>query len=222
MISPGYFKEWFEDTFGLVAYVLEHCGIYFSVFLFFKLILYVLVMVIRLLEVTKMIGASLGFGKTLLSASYNIFLLSVLTSIDDSRAPTLAAVEEERKTLCNEESYKIWEKIPKKGRSYLSCNESGPVYSSRNSNFPCLNFFLNLLFRLHYTQYFLHVTMVFQSSLTQKKTSNPVHLLVWTSPLILSLPSYLLSLLLQKYLPIQFRLRRHPPHLYDPLTIPKT
>ena len=27
MISPGYFKDRFLDTFGPVAYVLEHCGI---------------------------------------------------------------------------------------------------------------------------------------------------------------------------------------------------
>ena len=60
-------------------------------------------MVIRHLEITKMTGASLGFGKTLLSASYNIFLMSVLTSMYDPRAPPLAAIEEERKTLCNEE-----------------------------------------------------------------------------------------------------------------------
>ena len=39
MISPGYFKDQFLDTFGPVVYVLEHCGIYFSVFLFIKLIL---------------------------------------------------------------------------------------------------------------------------------------------------------------------------------------
>ena len=102
MISPGYFKDRFMDTFGPVAYVLEHCGVYFSV-LFFKLILDVVVMVIHHLEITKMTGASLGFGKTLLSASYNIFLMSVLTSMYDPRAPTLAAVEEERKTFCNEE-----------------------------------------------------------------------------------------------------------------------
>ena len=103
MISPGYFKDRFMDTFGPVAYVLEHCGIYFSVFLFFKLIIDFVVMVIRHLEITQMTGASLGFGKTLLSASYNIFLMSVLTSMYNPRAPTLAAVEEERKTLCNEE-----------------------------------------------------------------------------------------------------------------------
>ena len=103
MISPEYFKDRFMDTFGPVAYFLEHCGIYFSVFLFFKLIIDVVVMIIRHLEISRMTGASLGFGKTLLSASYNIFLTSVLTSMYDPRAPTLAAVEEERKTLYNEE-----------------------------------------------------------------------------------------------------------------------
>ena len=57
-------------------------------------------MVIRHLEISRLTGASLGFGETLLSASYNIFLMSVLTSMCDPRAPTLAAVGEERKTLC--------------------------------------------------------------------------------------------------------------------------
>ena len=60
-------------------------------------------MVIRHSEITKMTGASLGFGKTLLSAPYNIFLMSVLTSMYDPRAPTLAVVDEDRKTLFNEE-----------------------------------------------------------------------------------------------------------------------
>ena len=103
MISPGYFKDRFMDTFGPVAYVLEHCGIYFSVILLFKLIIDVVVMVIRHLEITKMPGASLGFGKTLLSASYNIVLMSALTSMYDPHAPTLAAIEEDRKTVCHEE-----------------------------------------------------------------------------------------------------------------------
>ena len=105
MISPEYFKDRFMDTFGPVAYVLEHCGIYFSVFLFLKLVIDVVVMVIRHLEISKMTGASLGFGKTLLSASYNIFLMSVLTSMYDPRAPILAAVDEESKTLCTEDEF---------------------------------------------------------------------------------------------------------------------
>ena len=64
-------------------------------------------MVIRHLEITKMTGASLGFGKTLLSASYKIFLMSVLTSMYDPREPTLAAVEEERKPSVMRKNYTI-------------------------------------------------------------------------------------------------------------------
>ena len=103
MISPDYFKDRFMDTFGPVAYILEHCGICFSVFIFFKLTIDIVVLVIRHLEITKMNGASLGSGRTLISASYNIYLMSVLTSMNDLRAPTPTAVEEERRILCNEE-----------------------------------------------------------------------------------------------------------------------
>ena len=68
-MSPGSFKDRFMDTFGPVAYFLEHCGIDFSVFLIFKPIRNVVVIVIRHLETTKMTGASLGRGMTLLRAS---------------------------------------------------------------------------------------------------------------------------------------------------------
>ena len=120
MISPGYFKDRLVDTFGQVAYVLGHYAIYFSVFLFFKHILDVVVMVIRQLEITKMTAASLEFGKTLLSASYNVCLMSVLASMYDPRATTLAAVEEERKTLCNEEELNDMRRDAKKRKSTSS------------------------------------------------------------------------------------------------------
>ena len=45
----------------------------------------------------------------------------------DPRAPTLAAVEEERKTLCNEEELHDMREDNKKGRAHLSCNESGSI-----------------------------------------------------------------------------------------------
>ena len=60
MISPDYFKDRSMDTFGPAAYVLELCGIYFS-------------NPNPNTEITKMTGASLGFGKTLLSASTAFF-----------------------------------------------------------------------------------------------------------------------------------------------------
>ena len=78
MISPSYFKNQFIDTFGLAAYVLEFCGIYFSYFLFVKLIVYLIVMTLRHMEINRLTGASLGFGKTLLSASYKLFMTSIL------------------------------------------------------------------------------------------------------------------------------------------------
>ena len=118
MISPGYFKDRFMDTFGPVAYVLEQCGIYFSVF-FLQTYNRCLLIVIRHFEITKMTGAALGLGKTLLSALYNIFLMSVLTSMYDPRAPTLAAVEEERKVLCFEEELHDMRNDPKKKEEHI-------------------------------------------------------------------------------------------------------
>ena len=76
-------------------------------------------MVIRHLQLTKMTGASLGFGKTLLSASYNIFLMSVSTSIYDPRAPTLVAIEEEKKILYDEEELNDMREDAKKKEEHL-------------------------------------------------------------------------------------------------------
>ena len=86
-------------------------------------------MVIRHLEISKMTGATLGFGKTLLDASYNIFFTSVLTSMYDPRAPPLVAVEQERKTLCHEEElHDIRDDIKKKEEHIY------PVMSSARFN----------------------------------------------------------------------------------------
>ena len=47
MISPAFFKDQFLDTIGPVVYVLEHFGIIFSVFLFIKLLIDMVVMIVR-------------------------------------------------------------------------------------------------------------------------------------------------------------------------------
>ena len=93
MISPNYFKNQFMDTFGSVAYVLDFCGIFFSCFLFIKFIVDLIVMILRQMEINRFTGASLGFGKTLLSASYNLFFTSILTSVFNPQAPLLQALE---------------------------------------------------------------------------------------------------------------------------------
>ena len=95
MISPSFFKNQFMDTFGSVAYVLEPCGIKFSFFLFIKLIVDLIVMILRHMEINRLTGASLGFGNTLLSASYNLFLTSILTSVFNPQSPLLPTLEPE-------------------------------------------------------------------------------------------------------------------------------
>ena len=81
MISPGYFKDQFLDTFGPVVYVLDGCGKYFSVFLSIKLLIDVVIMIVRYMEIDRITGSTQGFSKTLLSASNNYFLTSVLTYV---------------------------------------------------------------------------------------------------------------------------------------------
>ena len=94
-ISPSYFKTQFMDPFGSVACVLEFCGIYFSCFLFVKLIVDLIVLVLRHMEINRLTGASLGFGITLRSASYTLFSTSILTSVINPQAPLLQALEPE-------------------------------------------------------------------------------------------------------------------------------
>ena len=63
------------------------------------------------------------------------------------------------------------------------------------------------------------MTIVFQFSPIQKTISNPLRLLVWISPLPLSSPFYLLSLLFRKYLLIKHHLTRRLPPPYKLLVI---
>ena len=52
-------------------------------------------MVLRHMEIHRLTGASLGFRKTLLSASYNLFSTSILTSVFNPQAPLPQALETE-------------------------------------------------------------------------------------------------------------------------------
>ena len=52
-------------------------------------------MILRHTEINRLTGASPGFGKTLMSASYNLFLTSILTSVLNPQARLLQALEPE-------------------------------------------------------------------------------------------------------------------------------
>ena len=69
MISSNYFENEFVPTFGTIDYWLEKCGIWFAIFLFVKLIIDIVVVVVRTLEIHRINGRSVIFGKVLLSAT---------------------------------------------------------------------------------------------------------------------------------------------------------
>ena len=119
MISPGYFKDQFLDKFGPVVYVFEHCGIYLSVFLFIKLIIDVIIMIVRYMQIDNITGSILVFGTTLLSASYNIFLKTVLTSMYNPRTLALTAVEHMDIGPCVENDMHEVEEDAKKKEEHL-------------------------------------------------------------------------------------------------------
>ena len=80
-ISPDFFNNRYIKMFGKVQYVLERCGIYFAAFLFIKLIIDVIVCIFRAMQIHKLTGASVGFAKIVLSATFNIIFASILTSM---------------------------------------------------------------------------------------------------------------------------------------------
>ena len=81
MLSPGYIESTFRHTFGTVGLWLEKCGIWFAVILFVELIIDVTVTVVRAIEIHRLTGASVGFGKILLCATYNLFMVSFFLSM---------------------------------------------------------------------------------------------------------------------------------------------
>ena len=87
MISPIYFENKFVQTFGTVGYWLEKCGIWFAIFLFIKLIIDNFVVIMRTLEKYRRTGKSVIFGKVLLSATYNLLMVSILNSVYSPAKP---------------------------------------------------------------------------------------------------------------------------------------
>ena len=108
VISPGYFKDHYLDTFRSFVYVPKHCELYFSVFLLVKLNIDALVMILRYMEKNKETGSTLRFGKLFLRAYYNIFSTIILTSL-------LAAIEHTEVSFCVKNvTHKVKEDVKKK------------------------------------------------------------------------------------------------------------
>ena len=87
MIFTKYFENEIVQTFGTVGYWLEKCGIWFAKFLFRKLIIDIIVTVMRIVKIYRITGRSVSFGKVLLSATYNLFMVSILSSVYSPAKP---------------------------------------------------------------------------------------------------------------------------------------
>ena len=80
-ISPNFFDNRYIEMFGYTQFILEQCGIYFAAFLFLKFIIQIVVTIVKALQIHKITGASVNFGKIILFATYNILFTSIMTSI---------------------------------------------------------------------------------------------------------------------------------------------
>ena len=81
-ISPGYFKEQFISTFGIIEYWFSKLGQWFGGFLLIKFLVNVIVITFRSFELHRITGASWGIGKILLSATYNLFTVSMISTLN--------------------------------------------------------------------------------------------------------------------------------------------
>ena len=80
-MSTEKITDGFKQTFGIVTYCLEKMSIYFALFLFIKLLIDILIVVVTAFQVHELTGKTVGFSKVLLSTTYNLFFFSVITSI---------------------------------------------------------------------------------------------------------------------------------------------
>ena len=91
----------------------------------------------------------------------------------DPRTPTLAAVEKERKTLCNEEDSDDTREDTKKKEEHIYPVMSPAPFNQAVTPTSPVQICSNSFSRLHYIQLFPPVTIVFHSSPIQRKTPYP-------------------------------------------------
>ena len=77
LLTPFFFADKFTETFGLLGYYIPFLGIFFAFFLLVKFLIDVVVIVLRVLEIRRVSGAIFGFVRTMLSATFHLFVLSL-------------------------------------------------------------------------------------------------------------------------------------------------
>ena len=108
-LSPLFFLYHFKSTFGEIGFHIERAGILFACFMLIKFLIDVVIFTLRAFEIQKLSKNTIGFWKTLLGASYNLFLLSIVTSIyrtpkDDENSDNNTNNEPNRRPMVDEET----------------------------------------------------------------------------------------------------------------------
>ena len=79
LLTPSFFVDKFKETFGELGYIIQCLGNFFACFLLVKFVIDVVVIVLRGLEFRKVSGATFGFVRTMLGATFHLFVLSLQT-----------------------------------------------------------------------------------------------------------------------------------------------
>ena len=79
LLTPSCFVDKFRETFGLLGYYIQCLGNFFACFLLIKFFIDVVVIVLRGLEIRKFSGATFGFVRTMVGATFHLFVLSLQT-----------------------------------------------------------------------------------------------------------------------------------------------
>ena len=79
LLTPSFFVDKFKETFGFLGYYIQCLGNFFGCFLLVKFLIDVVVFVLRGLEIRKVSGATFGFVRTMLGATFHLFVLSLQT-----------------------------------------------------------------------------------------------------------------------------------------------
>ena len=79
LLTPSFFVDKFRESFGLLGYYVQCLGNFFACFLLLKFLIDVVVIVLRGLEIRKVSGATFGFVRTMLGATFQLFVLSLQT-----------------------------------------------------------------------------------------------------------------------------------------------
>ena len=83
LLTPSLFVDKFKETFGLLGYYFNVWETFSACFLWVKFIIHVVAIVLRELELRKVSGAVFGSVRTMLGATFQLFVLSLQTPMYD-------------------------------------------------------------------------------------------------------------------------------------------